>query len=155
MATITYDHENVTSLLKMLLGSGADAWPSKVAGCPAPRVIATYVNPQSEVVHVLAMGLGLANGAGAALTRIPPGRAEEGTKTGTVPDGIRENLQEIFNICVNCFPAEVSGRIVLGSIYFPGDVIDPSLAAKLDQNKVAVTLEIDLGGYGRGRMILA
>jgi len=154
MSTITYDHENVTSLFKMLLGANADAWPAKVAGCPAPRVVATYVSATGEVLHALAISLAAANGAGAALTRIPPARADEGTKSGTVPDGIRENLQEIFNICVNCFPGDGSGRMVLGNIYFPGDVVDPALTARIDQVKSTVTLEVDLGGYGKGKMVL-
>lgn len=154
VSTITSVHENVTGILKMLLGSSADARPAKVTGCPDPRVVATYVATTGEVLHLLVMGLGVANGVGAALTRIPANRAQEGTKAGNVPEGIRENLDEVLNVCVNCFHEENSGRVVLGKVYLPGEVVEQPILDRITAAKGGTTLDVDLGGYGRGVMLL-
>lgn len=118
--------------------------------------IAEYVNDSGSVVGYI--GCDLAGGCrlGAALTMVPAGRVDEAVKERQVPDTLSENLDEIFNICVNLIASPDCGRVVLKRVLH-GESSSDFAAAESGLSAAAdtVTVGIDIPRYGVCRMVIA
>ena len=111
---------DVENLLSGLLGDGVIVKdrPKPIDG-KAPCVMAVYKDDTEQPKRAFACDLRFANSAGAALSMIGPGVAAEATKAGQVPDNIRGNLHEVFNICVNIFAGSHREHLVLDTVVTP------------------------------------
>ena len=69
------------------------------------RACAEYVDEDGEVGGLITCSLNAAAVLGAALTRIPPGAAEDAASEGVLTANLAENAGEVFNIAVNSGPA--------------------------------------------------
>lgn len=78
--------------------------------------IAEYVNDAGEVAGHIACDLETGCRLAAALTQIPAGRVDEAIGEGSLSENLRENLDEIFNICVNLLTSGDGGRLVLNRV---------------------------------------
>ena len=115
-------------------------------------VVATYRDSTGQVRRVLACDLGFANSAGASLSMIPPGAADEAIKKGEVPDNILANLHEVLNIAVNLFTVSFGGRLELGDVLRTTNA-DASLKA-LIKSGGSMGLEVSIPRYSSGRVSL-
>ncbi len=111
--------------------------------------IAEYVNDSGNAVGFI--GCDLAGGCrlGAALTMVPAGRVDEAVKDGQIPEALAENLDEIFNICVNLVAPAGSSRAVLKGVSH-GRTTAGFAEAESGLNAAAdsVTIGIDVQRYG-------
>ncbi|MEZ6063437.1 MAG: hypothetical protein R3C19_24075 [Planctomycetaceae bacterium] len=114
MTTITIKTptaEKVTALVHGLLGLDVKPAPSEAGEVCS---IAEYVDQDGTAVGYCACDLASACRLAAALTQIPAGRVDEAIKDGVLPESFAENLDEIFNICVNLVVPSDGSRVVLG-----------------------------------------
>ena len=118
-----------------------------------PRVISTYTDMEGNLKFLIVCELSLANSFGAALTRIPPGGAEDATSEGVVPDNIGENLYEVMNISAAVFADFCHQRIIVEKVLKPGDDIG-DLAEKVAAGVCLLQVDYELEGYQSGKMSL-
>lgn len=144
----------VVNLLSGLLGDGVVVKDRpKPIDTQGPCVVAIYQNDSSSPRRALACDLRFANSAGAALSMISPGVAADATKAGEVPENIRSNLHEVFNICVNIFAGSHREHLTLGSVLTPEN--KPAEETQmLTKATGAISFDIDVPRYGAGSISL-
>ena len=141
------NEESVSELLTSLMGDEVLVKQcSQSLNSDAAHVIATYVDADGVADKVIACDMAFANRIGAALTRIPPGSANDSIKSETVPDNIFENLQEVLNICTNIFPQATVHHVTLGEVTKPED----KSALPDPETTESIVFEIDVPRYGTG-----
>ncbi|MEM9701373.1 MAG: hypothetical protein AAF907_02865, partial [Planctomycetota bacterium] len=79
----------------------------------AAAAVALYRDESDELQASLALDLRSAAFLSAALTRIPKKEAFDAIKARGLSAGLRENCDEVLNICTNLFPVERVGRLIL------------------------------------------
>lgn len=117
-------------------------------------VISDYREPSGELRYMVAIDYELANGLGAALTVIPPALAKESAARLEIPDNIRENLQEVLNVCTSLFSVCMNGHhIAIKNIFEKDNVSEEALEAmKMAAEKE--TFSVDLPRYQAGTMTI-
>ena len=153
MSQITIDQ------LQGLIGCLYDVETSADAVTPAQpiedkRVVATYNDMDGQLRFAVTCELSLANSLGAALTRIPPGGAEDATSDGEVPANIAENLHEVLNICSTAFADAINNRIVLDKMFLPGDELADGLGEKIASSNCILQANYDVERYQTGKISL-
>ena len=140
-----------------LLGGLYDCESTSQAVEPAepigkPEVVATYADAEGQAKYALVCDLSVANSMGAALTRIPPGGAEDATRTGQVPDNLADNLHEVLNICSAIFSDVAHDRIVLGEMFVPGKDMADGFADELTTANCLLQIQFELDRYQSGKL---
>ena len=142
----------VAELLTSLIGDDVIVKKSEdKIDADSADVKAYYVNGEGHPEKMVYCDLTFANGIGAALTRIPAREVEQAVTAKNVPDHIYENLYEVFNICVNIFPGDAAGHIVLGNVETPNKECE-AVDAKPGE---AITFTVDVPRYGIGSVAVA
>lgn len=143
----------VAELMHGLFGSEVK---SVTASDASVNSIAEYVNDNGNTVGYI--GCDLAGGCrlGAALTMVPAGRVDEAVAEGQIPEALAENLDEIFNICVNLVAPAGGEHAVLQSVAHGAASTDFAQAeAGLNAAADSVTLAIDVQRYGVCELTIA
>ena len=124
--------------------------PFKVDG---ETIYATYVGDDGTTRALLVCDIAFAVRAGASLTMIPPGTAEESIQTKDIPDNLFDNLGAILNICVNLFMDAFTDPLRLGATIRDSSELDDNAKAVLESSQRA-DFDIDIPRYGEGKMTL-
>ena len=145
--------EQVESLLAGLLGDVGVSQVETAVPADAEHIVAIYTGDDGQPAGVITTDLPFANGAGAALTMIPPGTVEQANKANEVPENIYENLQEVFNICVNLFTSQGDAHLVLKQVGTPSQPAPEEVS--VENVAASSTFAIDIPRYGKGTLTLA
>ncbi len=119
----------------------------------AESILATYVGDDDSIRALLACDIEFAVRAGASLTMIPPGTADESIQTKEIAENLFDNLGEILNICVNLFMDAFTDRLHLGENIRDISKLNDSAKAVIEGSQ-RVDFDIDIPRYGLGKMSL-
>lgn len=144
---------DVSNLFSMLFGDRT-VCKSSVSHLPSEQVavIATYRDNTGTIRRVVACDLHFANSAGASLSLIPPGVANDAIQAGNIPDNILANLHEVMNIAVNLFGDSFHGRLELADVQRAANA-DISMKASL-KSAGAAAFDVTIPRYLTGRVSL-
>lgn len=137
--------EEVSGFMQDLLGLEV----APATGCEEGHYsVATYKNESGETVAYIKCDLGTGCRLGAALTQVPPPRAEEAIGESQIPGNLAENLDEIFNISVNLIAIPENERLK-----FAGATHGEALgeAADLESHEFCFQVE----RYGNCRLVIS
>lgn len=117
-----------------------------------PCTVAVYVDDSLQVTSVIAFDLALSAYAGAAIGLVPAAGAEAAIEERILNDTLRENVYEVLNIAASLFNHDGATHVRLYDAHhignvLPGDVMVKSLTLGRRED-----LQIEVGGYGRGRL---
>ena len=145
--------KEVSDLFAMLFGDRTvckpcqDRIPNEQAA-----VIATYHDNSGAVRRAVTCDLAFANSAGASLSMIPTGAANDAVKAGVVPDNILANLHEVMNIAVNLFTETFGGRLELVGVQRAVEM-EAGVKAAITAG-AATSIEVSIPRYSAGRVSL-
>lgn len=115
-------------------------------------VVAEYSEPNGQLRYLIAIDYALANGLGAALTVIPPAVAKESADQHIIPDNIRENLQEVLNVCTSLFSVGMNGHHIAISGLHEKTSTPESIVEALKGAEDTESFHVDLPRYQAGTM---
>lgn len=136
------DVPRVSSLLSALLGKDVDVQQITGHDLAGNVIQANYCGDDGDLKRVIRCDQALANRMGASLTMIPPRWAEEAIANDELPAAHIENMNEIFNICVNLLTDASETRLVLKDVEYPSNN-ETTLGE-------TVTFKLDIPSYGEG-----
>lgn len=143
--------ENVAQLLTDLLGREVTAvWEPGNHPLPERGRIATYSTDHDQAVAVAVADAAFANRTGAALVLIPPGKADEATEEGDVPEMLGENFHEVVNIMASLLNAEESAHVRLTSVIPVDGPVPEDVKHVLERQVKRRVFYVNIDGYGRG-----
>jgi hypothetical protein len=114
-------------------------------------ILADLRSPDGTVRALLLADLAFVCRSGAALCGVPAPVAEESLREGRIAPTLLDNYREIANIATALF-RDMSHRVLLGGIHlapFPA-----SLQSLVDRPGASKSFELDIAGYGVGRLWL-
>jgi hypothetical protein len=97
----------------------------------------------------------LANFLGAALAMIPSAAALDEIKAKRVSDDVFENVKEICNIASGAINQEGSVHLKLGEMFRAGADLPSELTNTFKSPQNRLDLEVDVPGYGSGKLAIA
>ncbi len=148
--TVYTSPESLTSLLGTTLGRPVKAAPV-IKREPKPTdYLAVYAHDR-RARAAFVCDLSLAAHASAALQFFPPDRAAENIQSGTLEEDLAENLHEIFNICAQVINAVSTVHVSLAHVCQYQEA-PQWLKECLQTGETRMHVEVDINGYGRGRM---
>ncbi|MEO1079400.1 MAG: hypothetical protein AAFY29_07590 [Pseudomonadota bacterium] len=114
-------------------------------------VVAIYLSDDDQPIAAALSDYRFAAFTGAALTRIPPGGAEDAADEKDLGESIRENVQEVFNICSRLLMTADSPHLRLGNMYEGvDDIPDGEKAVFAATSRASFT--VDVPNYGDGKV---
>lgn len=146
----------VADLLTMLLGreTTADTATRRVQPFQHPgATVATYIDDDDRLRAVIAMDLALTAFTGAAIAVMGPRVAEDAIRTTLVNQALYDNAYEVLNVTASLFNVEDAPHVRLADVYAPRE-FPPEPVATIVQaaDTPNVTIEVDIAGYGGGRL---
>jgi len=151
--TVWTSPESLTALLGTTIGRPVKATPASKREPRNSDFVAVYAHDR-RARAAFVCDLTLAACASAALQVFPPDRAKENIATGDLEEDLRENLHEIFNICTQVINA-VSPRHVSLAHVCQFHEAPPWLKECVTTSETKMNVEVEIQGYGRGRIGLA
>jgi len=146
----------IAKLLTMLLGKEVSVSESTVGSKDLESAVAAgvYVDQQETPSALCVVDISLASYAGAALTMISAGVAKESIKSGTLAENLAENLYEVFNVCVAFFNQGDVPHIRFLDMYTTPPTLPPDVETLTTGDTGQLDVEVDIKGYGSGKMSL-
>lgn len=92
---------------------------------------------------------------GAALTQVPAGRVDEAVAEGNLPDTLAENLDEIFNICVNLIAPAAGSHVTLKRVTHGSDSAGFADLSDGMGTRNAVEFGLEIARYGVCKIVVA
>lgn len=114
-----------------------------------------YVNGMKTLIAGCFCDRALVAYAGAAFSLVPADAAEESLADSQLDEVLVENFAEILNICSRLFEGGTGQRVTLSRIEEPGTPASAASQAMLRNPVKRLDLELDIAGYGTGRIALA
>ena len=114
-----------------------------------------YVNGAKALIAGCFCDRSLVAYAGAAFSLVPADAAEESLADARLDEILVENFAEILNICSRLFEGGSGQRVTLSRIEEPGTPASAASQAMLINPVKRLDLELDIAGYGKGRIALA
>ncbi len=146
--------EDVLRLLTGLLGKKVKADKTVQAAEGSLPILALYMNEEGIPGSIACCDYMLSACMAGALTMIPPAAAQDAAKTKDFPDSLRENLREVFNICASLMNAPAAPRLILSNVFMDLSSLPDAALEILKNPAERLDLEVDVAGYGKGRMAL-
>lgn len=149
------DPETIEKMLGGLLGREVMV-SEKPASKPADMKIAGfYRNGEGQPVAACLADIPAAAFSGSALSLIPAAAARDYVKAGEIDDeDVRDNFYEVLNVCSRLFSDDDAHRVTLDTVYFPPETVPADQASTLSRPSQRQDLEINVDGYGKGRLAL-
>jgi hypothetical protein len=149
------DVEGVASFFSAALRREVTA--SAARPIPDARLVMAghYVNGAKALISGCFADRDLVAYAGAALSLVPADAAEESLAQAELDEVLVENFAEILNICSRLFQRDTSQRVTLSTVEDPATATSATSAAMLKNPVRRLDVELDIAGYGKGRMALA
>lgn len=143
----------ITHLFTMLFGQDTVCTKRKLPLSKKECVIvAAYRDNCGAIRRVLTCDLTFANTAGAALSAIPSGTANEAIRAGEVPENVFMNLSEVMNIAVNLFTESFGGRLELECVARQNELTPETLATLASADRLKI--DVVIPRYAAGRIDL-
>lgn len=150
MATLP-STETVVNTLTTLLRRRAHVSVAKPAASQAIPIVGVYRSGDGVPVAACLSDVAFSAYAAAAFSLIPCRVADESIKAGALEEGLEDIFGEVLNVLSRLFMAHETQRITLLSKSFPpAAVAENVMTAQGD----SVDLDIDIDGYGSGRLSL-
>ncbi|MFK7977119.1 MAG: hypothetical protein AB8C02_13375 [Halioglobus sp.] len=144
------DDSAVSQMLGMMFGDEVEIEP----GNPVTEntVTAVFLNDADEPVCACVSDYNCAAFLGSALTKIPPGGAEDAAKSGDFSDMMVGNFRETMNICSRLLMNADSPHIRLHELYMSADNVPDDCKAMLDSAAASKSYTVTLPNYGSGTL---
>ncbi len=139
-------------ILAMMYGGGLKA----EAGEPVPvapgsqSLVALYVSDDDEPLAIGAADYAFTAYAGASLTRIPKGTADDCAKTGDFSEIMLGNVHEIMNICSRLLMDSSSPHLRLNGLFGKPDELPDNVKELLGGTSRGGDYSVTFPGYGSG-----
>ncbi len=145
---------DVQQILSMMYGNGLKAEPGEpVPADPgAKSLVAIYVDDDDHPIAACAVDYPFTAYAGASLTRIPQGTAEEAIDTGEFSEIMLGNVHEIMNICSRLLMDSSSPHLRLQGLYKSPDDLPDNVRSMIQQAPEGVDFSVSFPNYGDGRV---
>jgi CheY-like chemotaxis protein len=144
------EHLSLVNILSDLLGHKVAATPCEPPRLGSPGVIGLYRSATETTTTLFVAELGVAAAVGAALSRVPPGAAEDFVAEGTLPDVILQNLHEVLNVLSKVVPGK-DERWWLDEMQVHQVLNDHDHISSTTSPSWLQPLEIKVAGYPFGR----
>ncbi len=141
-------------VLSMLYG---DVSVRKADGAVDPKsasLFGLYVDEENRPVAACVVDKEFAAYAGAALSMIPKGGAEDAAETGDIPQSMQENVYEVMNICSRLLMGDDTPHLRLSQMLPAYDQLPEDARQLLEQPAAERAFEVEVPNYGKGRMAL-
>lgn len=137
-------------LMSGLLGRDVKVAPAE--GLPAEPITAAYYKTDEPVLEVVALAdLSLAASVAAALSVMPPDTVKDVVGAGQLGGALEENLAEVWNVTAR-FVSMSGRRFALVSCHTPSNPLPPELLEKARQTDEGRAVQVEVSGYGAGRL---
>jgi len=146
--------KEIRDLLADLLGRDIDLSPTTplAPSSKNPTSVGVYVDDALQVTAVVVCDLAFSAYVAAAIGLVPPPTAQEAVEEGTLSLALRENLYEVLNIAASLFNVGEHTHLRLYDLHAAGDPLPGSVLVQALTLGRREDLEVEVGGYGRGRL---
>ena len=115
-------------------------------------VVAIYISDEDVPLGAVVADYPFAAFTGAALTRIPPGGAEDAAESGDLGESILDNVKEVFNICSRLLMDDSSTHLRLGPVYESYAEVPDAEKAVVEGAASRADFSVDVPNYGTGNV---
>jgi hypothetical protein len=145
------DEKKIHDILTMLYGNdvtldSCDATPIE----NDKNMLAVFIDDEGKPSTACACNYNFAAFAGAALTKIPVGGAEDAAESGDFSDMMLSNLYEVMNICSRMFMNDTSPHIKLDKVYKTFDEAPDNVRDAFQDTEERIDFDVSIPGYGNG-----
>lgn len=146
--------DGVRELLHGLFGRDVNvlAVPPQSIEFESKVVVGLFERENAKIGGLIVADLDVAAFAGAALSLLPVGIAKEAIQAGDMEGPVLENYSEVLNVGVHWFTGKMNPRVVLSEVYTPSAHLPSDVASVMAHPAERVDFEVDIVGYGGGRM---
>ena len=120
----------------------------------ATQAVAIYTNDDGVVAAVCVYDMPLASSAGAALSMIPQGVANEAVRKGVMPESVAENLYEVANVSASLFNVDGGPHLKLKEVVTSTAALPAPVKELVAKAADRIDLDVNIAGYSAGRMSL-
>lgn len=155
MSTFVIPKEiEVKQMLGMLYDSGLEVQPtdSLPTESGSKSLIAVYVDDDDQPVTACACDYNFTAFAGAALTKIPKGGAEDAASSGDFSEMMLCNLNEVMNICSRLFMDSTTPHLRLDKTYGSPDEVPDNMKSIISGSGGRSDFDVVIPGYGDGKI---
>jgi len=145
----------IRQMLGMLFGDELEIKSAETpldTGADSNNAAALFVSDDGEPVTACICDLPFAAFAGAALSMIPKGGAEDAAKSGDLSETMLGNLHEIMNICSRLFMKSDSPHLKLENIYSSIKDLPENAREMVGTVKDQLHFQVTIPGYGDGHL---
>lgn len=147
------DHE-ANAVLAMLYGDNLDIKTSNEdTVTEGGSWVGLFIDADNQPVAGCVCDVPFAAYAGSALTMLPPGGAEDAVETGEISEMMKDNLNEVMNICSRMFMSDNTPHLKLDLVYKYEDLSDEAKEALLGA-EAKRALDVDIPRYGKGKLVM-
>ncbi len=114
--------------------------------------LALYRDRAGALVGVVAADLELCAAAGAVLSLFPPTAVKAAVRDGQLPEGIWDNLVEVFNVSSRFFHAASKDFVHLDAVLRAGEAPPREDRRAMRTARQRASYAVDIAGYGAGVM---
>lgn len=155
MTAATAQHPQATDVVDLM--KGLYGLEVKSVDVPATDLysIAEFDDDSGTPAGFIACDLAGGCRMGAALTQVPAGRVDEAVAEGKLPDALAENLDEIFNICVNLIAPTAGSHVTLNRVAHGGESAEFADLSAAMAPRSAVEYGFEIERYGVCKIVVA
>lgn len=149
------DAEELRKLLTELVGKPVTL--KSPVGPPkpntAPQVQALYVADDGTPRAVCTVDFAFAANLGAALAMMPAAAAAEATKTGKMNELLLDCAKEVLNVSARLLNKPGGMHVVLKKVAAAPETLPADIRSRMQQAPLQREYDLEIAGYGRGRMV--
>ncbi|MEL7312322.1 MAG: hypothetical protein AAFN07_12470 [Pseudomonadota bacterium] len=140
----------VADLLGIVLGDGLGVNAGDAESFDG-QYVATYIDDNDKLVAIGGGDPAFVAYAGAALSMIPAGTAQDMIDNNDITEAISDNFYEVMNICSRLLMTEKDDQhLRLDKTLSPGEAAE--YVSQLSANGTPVGFELNVPNYGAGRL---
>jgi len=147
--------DGVTDMLSGILGRdvSVSSGPAVTPDVKPLAFVSAFTGTSDTIVMACICDIGFACNAGAALSMLPAGGAEDCIDSGVLSEAIQENFYEMMNITSTILNDQDAPRLVLRELLIlPEASLPDDLAALIGSADGRADFKIGISGYGDGGM---
>ena len=148
------DKASVLGMLGMLFGDGLKVEPLNTP-CDTDvdsNVVAVYVADDDAPSSACVCDISFAAFAGAALSMIPKGGAEDAAESGELSEIMLGNLHEVMNICSRLFMNDSSPHLRLDAVHKNAGELPDAARDMVAEPTARSDFRVVIPGYGDGNL---
>ncbi len=144
----------VEQMMGMLYEGGVSVTPSTALSTDSDSkiVVAVFVDDEDKPVSSCICDFSFAAFAGAALTMIPKGGAEDAAESGEFSDTLRGNIYEVMNILTRLFMNPNTPHLRITKVFDVLSEAPEDVQSMLNVADEIAGYSVDVPNYGAGRL---